>query len=79
MNTAPTQIQLEKVILPYLREKSGLVPGKDILIVISPEQFDPGCTDGIINKTLKVVGGMIDSFSKVDNFGIQRFLIQKRR
>ncbi len=47
-----------EVIAPKLRELSGLEPGKDFYLAMSPERIDPGNKKYTLKNTPRVVGGI---------------------
>jgi len=48
----------EELIGPRLEEKTGLKPGKDFYLAMSPERIDPGNQKWTLTNTPKVVGGI---------------------
>jgi UDP-N-acetyl-D-glucosamine dehydrogenase len=47
-----------EVVGPILEERSGLKPGEDFHLAMSPERVDPGRTDWTTKNTPKIVGGL---------------------
>lgn len=66
----------EKLIRPFLEERSNLRAGKDFGLVFSPERIDPGNRNRRIWNIPKVVGG-IDPFSTELAFFLYSRVIEK--
>lgn len=63
-----------EILLPKLKEASGLEIGKDFFLAFSPERVDPGRKDWTTYNTPKVIGGITASCSDIASLWYEQAL-----
>jgi len=63
-----------EVIAPRLQELSGLTPGRDFYLAMSPERIDPGNKKYGLKNTPRVVGGITPKSTRLAKFLYQQII-----